>query len=152
MKNASPLLFLPGILPWVLLGIGAARHDRALMQIGAVVMFLFIGTGLFLKIRRGMATRREAGRIWGAGKQAKAKVIDISTKGGSLNDNPSIAFDLDVTPVGQPSYRARVEVIVSKLAIPRIQPGCEIDVRIDPSDRAKVVIDEKLTYLGYAAA
>jgi hypothetical protein len=82
---------------------------------------------------------------------ATAKVVELSTKGGGLNDNPKIDFELDVTREGEPSFRAQVSVIVSLLAIPRVQPGCEIDVRIDPHDRSKVVIDEKLTYLGYTS-
>ena len=44
----------------------------------------------------------------------------------------------------------QASVIVNMLAIPRVQPGCEIEVRIDPQDRSKVAIDEKLTYLGYS--
>jgi hypothetical protein len=33
---------------------------------------------------------------------------------------------------------------VSSLAIPRVQPGCEIDVRVDPADPANLVVDPAL--------
>src|SRR5688572_7688072 len=83
----GPLLFIPGTVPWVLLGIGAAKHNDTLIGTGVVLMVLVIVVGLALKARAGMAARVEAGRIWGAGKQGKAKIVDISTKGGSINDN-----------------------------------------------------------------
>jgi hypothetical protein len=93
---------------------------------------------------RGLSAKAaEARRIWEGGTRGTAKVIQISTRGG-LNDNPGVDFVLDVTPDGQPTYCTSTWAIVSLLAIPRIQPGCEIEVRIDPRDPSKVAIDEKL--------
>ena len=145
----NPLLLLPGLLCWVLIGVGAAAGNSTLIGFGVGLMCLSVVLGLVAAARRSSAKRAEAGRIWVGGTPGRAKVIDIATKGGRVNDNPTIDFELDVTPEGQSTYRAQVSVLVSQLAIPRIQPGCEIDVRIDPQDRSKVVVDEKLTYLGY---
>jgi len=38
-----------------------------------------------------------------------------------------------------------VRSVIARLAIPRIQPGCEIQVRRDPADGKKIVIDPGLT-------
>ncbi|WP_394834338.1 hypothetical protein LVJ94_48350 [Pendulispora rubella] len=145
----NPLLLVPGLLCWVLIGVGAATGNRTWIGLGTILTILSIVVGLVATARRSSAKRAEAGRIWAGGMRGRAKVVDISTKGGRVNDNPTIDFELDVTPEGQSTYRAQVSVLVSLLAIPRIQPGCEIEVRIDPQDRSKVVVDEKLTYLGY---
>jgi len=144
-----PLWLVPGLLCWVLIGVGAATGNKTFIGLGVGLMFLSLVLGLIAAARSSSAKRAEAGRIWAGGIPGRAKVVDISTKGGRVNDNPTIDFELDVTPEGQSSYRAQVSVLVSQLAIPRIQPGCEIEVRIDPQDRSKVVVDEKLTYFGY---
>jgi hypothetical protein len=149
MKKINPLLFLPGIAIWGLFGVGFATDNMTLVGISACLMAATVVVGLAVQAKRSSAKRAEDTRIWLDGTPAKAKVIDISTKGGGLNDNPLIDIQLDVTPEGEASYRALTSVIVNMLAVPRIQPGCEIDVRFDPKDRTKVVIDEKLTYLGY---
>jgi hypothetical protein len=46
-------------------------------------------------------------------------------------------------------YRLSTSAIVSKLAIPRVQPGCEIEVRVDRDDPENLVLDAALTPTGY---
>ena len=52
-------------------------------------------------------------------------------------------------PEGAAPYRVTTRALISMLAIPRIQPGTVIDVRVDRADRARVVVDEQLTAYGY---
>ena len=60
-----------------------------------------------------------------------------------------VTFQLEVHAPGRAPYAATATTIVSQLAIPRIQPGSTIQVRIDPADPNRVVVDESVTYLGY---
>lgn len=75
--------------------------------------------------------------------------MDITTRGGGLNDNPRVEFELSVSLPGGEPYAVRTSAIIDKLAIPRIQPDCEIEVRVDPNDRAKLALDDKLVYPRY---
>ena len=150
-RNISPLVFIPGTLFWVLVGIGMVRHDNRFVGTAVVLLVVTLVLVGIRAMRMSSHERAERARIWSQGAPATAKVVSISTKGGGLNDNPNIDFELDVlSPDGAP-YRARTTIVVSLLAIPRIQPGCEIQVRVDANDRGVVLIDESLTYLGYKA-
>jgi len=66
-----------------------------------------------------------------------------------MNGHPKVDFELDVSVPGQEPYRVSLSALVSKLAIPRVQPGSEIAVRVDQNDRGEVLIDADLTPYGY---
>jgi hypothetical protein len=142
--NLLGVLF--GVVGGVFLFMSATKNSEGFgvagMGLVMVAALVFVGAW-----SRGMSAKAdEARRIWESGKRGRAKVIQISTRGG-MNDNPGVDFVLDVTPEGQPTYCTSTWAIVNLLAIPRIQPGCEIEVRIDPQDPSKVAIDQTLTYL-----
>ena len=61
---------------------------------------------------------------------------------------PMVDFVLDVAADGGPPRRVSTSAVISQLAIPRVQPGCEIDVRIDPTDAETLVVDPALTPYG----
>ena len=77
---------------------------------------------------------------------ASAGELDGSLKdtGARLNDRPKVELELEVTLPDQPPHRATVVAYVSPLAIPRVQPDCSLDVRVDPNDRTQVVVDPSI--------
>jgi hypothetical protein len=98
-----------------------------------------------LKVRGWAADEAERKRIWTSGRPATARVVAISEAPGGSDDDPEVDFQLEVRAEGVPPSAIKVRSYVSRLAIPRIQPGCEIQVRLDPADGTKVVIDPGLT-------
>lgn len=74
--------------------------------------------------------------------------MKISSRGGGINDHPLVQFELEVTFKGE-TYKGLTEAIIDQLAVPRIQPGCEIKVVVDPQDRSSILIDAELTPYGY---
>ena len=147
--NFNPILIVPGMLFWVLIAVGAVTKNYVLIGIAVGCAVLTIIVGLTLKVRRFNAARVEAGRIWASGTPATARVIKLTAAGGSLNRNPFVDLELEVTNGTAPPYIATTHVLISSLAIPRVQPECKINVRVDPQDATKVLVDPDLTVMGY---
>jgi len=150
MKKINPLVLVPGTIIWPILIIGVIKKNDVLIGTGITIILVFVVGGLIIKGRRSAAARAETSRIWSEGKPARARVTNIATRGGGLNDNPLVQFELSVEPEGQDAYQVSTSAIIDKLAIPRIQPGCELEVRIDPSDPSRVALDDSVMYLKHA--
>jgi hypothetical protein len=72
--------------------------------------------------------------------KAKAVVQQIAQTGTWINNNPQVAFVLEVHPPSDPSYQVETNKVVQVIDVPQIQPGKEIDVLIDPDDNQKVTL------------
>ena len=79
-------------------------------------------------------------QIRATGSPAKAVVLKIWETGTRVNHSPVIGFELEVHAEGRPPWRATTKALVSILAIPRIQPGMELDVFYDPADPSRVAL------------
>jgi hypothetical protein len=103
------------------------------------VMVLGIALPLYfvVKLLRGSAERN---RILSTGLPAQATISRIWETGTRVNDRPLVGFELQVWPPGGAPYVAQCSMIVSPLAIPRIQPGATVAVKIDRADASKVAI------------
>lgn len=148
-RKINPLMFIPGTLFWVLIAIGIATGHPVFLGVGIGVAGFTMIALTTVRLREASATRAERKRIWNDGISATARVVTIGTNGSGMNDHPMIDFDLDLVGEHAPGSRVHTSAIISKLAIPRIQPGCEIHVRLDPRDRSRLVIDQALTPYGY---
>lgn len=144
----TALLFLPGTAFWVLFGVGLATGNETLIGLSVVLMVVTIVSVIVVRIRAASAQQAELRRIWREGQPARARILAL-TGAGMMGDHPQAWLDLEVHPPGTPAYRTRVHAHISQLAVPRVQPACEIDVRLDPSDRSRVVVDPALTPSGY---
>ncbi len=82
----------------------------------------------------------EAKRIRRIGLPAEAMVLDISDTGMTLNNDPIVAFRLEVRPPSGAPYEAETRGRVSRLHVPQVQPGAVLPVVIDPQDRMKVAL------------
>jgi len=142
----NPLLAIAALGIWALIGLGFATDNEHFFGAAAVLFGASLTASFVVQGRRSSAEKAERARVWTLGKPARAVVIDLSSKGGGTNGHPRIDFELEVSAEGEQAYRAYTSVTVDRLAIPRVQPGCTIEVRIDPNNAEHVVIDEKLTY------
>lgn len=75
------------------------------------------------------------------GDPAEATIIEIWDTGMTVNEDPVIGFLLDVRPSGKPAYRAKTKLRISRVDVPRVQPGTVVTVRIDPKDPNHVALD-----------
>jgi hypothetical protein len=104
----------------------------------ASVAGLFAGCGMIDRMT-GVA---EAKGLQAGGVAADAEVLSLWDTGITLNQDPVIGLKVQVRPKdGQPYEATIAKSLISRLDIPRFQPGKVIPVRFDPKDPSRVAID-----------
>jgi hypothetical protein len=84
----------------------------------------------------------EAKRLQETGTPATARIVKIWDTGITVNDDPVIGLEVEVSREDGSVYTATIpKSLISRLDIPQFQPGLPVSVRIDPQDPAKVAID-----------
>ena len=73
-------------------------------------------------------------------RSGRAVINAIRDTGMTINDDPVVEFQLNVTDADGSVYAVLHQQIISRLRVPAVQPGAEVAVRIDPADRNKVLI------------
>jgi hypothetical protein len=106
-----------------------------------VLLAVFVSCTTGCAIRDRMTGETAAKHIRAIGKPAAATVVQIWDTGVTVNNDPVVGFLLDVKPEGQPPFQAKTKALISRLAVPRIQPGAELRVMYDPNDRTQVALD-----------
>lgn len=112
----------------------ALRHPIALLPL--LLAFVLSGCAAIDRL----SGEGEAKRIRRVGRAAEALVLEIQDTGMTVNDDPIVAFRLEVRPVSGPAYQASTRGRVGRLDVPRIQPGAVLPVAIDPTDPQKVAL------------
>jgi len=105
----------------------------------AVALTCMLLPGCALRDR--MTGEADAKQIRAVGVSAQATVVQIWDTGVTVNDDPVVGFLLDVAPEGRPAFQARTKALVSRLAVPRVQPGAQLRVMFDPKDTTRVALD-----------
>jgi hypothetical protein len=112
------------------------------MRSAAVLLFLvpaFAGLSGCFNTYFNMAMSQE---LKEHGVTAEATILDIWDTGWTVNDNPVIGMHVDVRPADRPPFQATINrCVISRLAIPRYQPGKVIPVRFDPQNPAVIAVD-----------
>src|SRR5437773_4328566 len=75
------------------------------------------------------------------GVSAKADVLQIWDTGMTLNHDPVVGFLLRVYPDNGASFEAKTKAPISRLDVPRVQPGSHVPVVYDPKDPQRVALD-----------
>ncbi|HYG62924.1 MAG TPA: DUF3592 domain-containing protein [Thermoanaerobaculia bacterium] len=85
----------------------------------------------------------EARLLRQTGMPAEAEVLRIWDTGTTVNDDPVIGMEVEVLPAeGEPFQAVIPRTWISRLDIPRFQPGRVIAVRFDPETPARVALDD----------
>ena len=79
-------------------------------------------------------------RLMATGRQGTATVTAIRDTGLTVNENPQVELDLQVSVDGSPAYAVTHRQVVSRVAIPAFQPGATVPVRVDPADPHTLLI------------
>jgi hypothetical protein len=86
------------------------------------------------------AQQEIAQRLMATGRQGTAIVTALRDTGMTVNDNPQVELDLDVTVEGMPVYPVTHRQVISRLAIAGFQPGATVPVRVDPMEPRTLII------------
>ena len=145
-KKPGTSLLLAVTLPlWGLLAAGIITKN-GLVITAFVVCFAAIALTLIIrKVRILGGEKRERARIWQSGLAGKARIVSVGKASGGMNGDDNIKFVLEVQLDNQEAYQASTRMLISRLAIPRIQPGCMIEIRVDKDNPQNVIIDPALT-------
>src|SRR4051795_1924801 len=79
-------------------------------------------------------------RLMATGRKGTATVTAIRDTGLTVNENPQVELDLQVTVDGAAPYAVTHRQVVSRVAIPAFQPGATVPVRVDPADAHTILI------------
>ena len=76
------------------------------------------------------------------GLPARAKILRIWDTGVTINDNPQIGMEVEVTAddEGKPPWTTRTKAVVSRLDPHKYQPGVIVAVKYDEEEPHKVVV------------
>ncbi len=84
----------------------------------------------------------ETRRLQEAGVPASARILEIWDTGITVNDDPVIGMRVEIDRPDGTAYPATIpKSLISRLDVPRFQPGASVSVRIDPQDPAIVALD-----------
>jgi hypothetical protein len=112
------------------------RSSRTL----ALVAALLLSPGCTLIDR--MSGVGEAKKLRESGMAGSAKILAVWDTGITVNDDPVIAMRVEVTRPDGSVYSATIpKSLISRLDIPRFQPGSTVPVRIDPNDPLHMAVD-----------
>lgn len=80
-------------------------------------------------------------RILKNGEPGSARVLRMFETGVTVNNNPMVKLEVEVTPARGSTYITMTKVLVSRLNPMMYGPGTVVAVKIDPKDQMQVVID-----------
>lgn len=101
----------------------------------------FMGKGFVEKMNEGLDTAKQAmdyGNIAQTGQAATAEVLSIEDTGKMVNFNPVVKLGLNVQPQYGIAFKNVAEVMVSKIAVPRV--GDKLNIKYNPADPTQIVI------------
>jgi len=105
---------------------------------GGTLLTLVVTVFAIRMVRKAVGPDRS---ILESGIPAKAKIVSVRQTGMMVNDQPQVAFQLEVHPPSGTPYHAETKAIIPIVHIPQFQPGAEVPVNIHPTDSTKVVLD-----------
>jgi hypothetical protein len=73
------------------------------------------------------------------GLTGSAKILAISDTLTRLNHQPVLKMELEITIPKTPVYRVEIEKVVSLAAIPQLQPGNVVKVKVDPNNKKRII-------------
>lgn len=158
-------MLAPYPAPWCALTFGVFMENFPVESFGAMTIALVIGSVLctlvisglsmfmaFKVLRKVFQGSAQNNAILQNGLPGTARVMQLGAGGMTMlvggQRSVQLAMTLEVQlGDGSPPYQAQLSAMIPEIAMPRIQPGQEVPVKVDPANRAQVAID--LRAMGY---
>jgi hypothetical protein len=97
----------------------------------------FIMWKVFSGVMKGAQQQQQ---LLAMGHPANGRILQLLDTGTWINNNPQVRIIVEVHPPGRAPYQAECTMVVSQLAIPRVQPGSAVHVRFDPMNPARIAL------------
>lgn len=88
-----------------------------------------------VSIRRAVKKRNRIKEMITYGKQGTAKILKMSDTGVTINDNPRVKLELEISIPNYPTYFAQKTLVIPIINLPQVQPGLTVEVLADPEDK-----------------
>ena len=88
-----------------------------------------------VSLRGAMKKSRQIKEMMTYGKRGTAKIVKLTDTNVTVNDNPRVKLELEISIPNYPTYFAKKTVVIPIINIPQIQPGLTVEVLADPDDR-----------------
>ena len=150
-RLARILMFVPGVFltTWGISRLveGNGATEQLVAGLGWLVVAIVIETTVGRSTQRvrefleELEERKQVQqRVLATGTPGSAKVLRIRQTGRMQGRNPEVHFTLQVEHPQFGSYQAEVTTFVEMVAIPRVQPGQTLEVRVDSADRSRLAL------------
>lgn len=145
MRRTGWTLFAAMWVPFTLIFIGMIgmpEGSYSWEQIPMLTRIGMIGTGVLasvsmvLLLGSPLAASMANRRVTATGLDAEAVILSLTDTGTTINENPVVRFLVEVHPHEGDVFEAEFERLVSRLDVPRMQPGAVIRVKYDPESNA----------------
>ncbi|NUO48572.1 MAG: hypothetical protein HOV80_06920 [Polyangiaceae bacterium] len=91
-----------------------------------------------------MKSQKQTDELLRTGTPARGRILQLGTTGGSVavmgHRHLKLILTVEVHPQMGAPYHATFEQLVSELQLPSVQPGAEIELRIDPRNPARMAM------------
>ena len=122
----------------VVTGIASFLTGAIFVGVALAVLPQFSGMlGQASAMVNGLAAKAELAQT---GIPVRGRLISVQQTGRLVNYNPEIHAVVDVYHPHFGAYRAETTSVVTQIAIPRAQPGAELEVRVNPHDPRDVAL------------
>ena len=78
-------------------------------------------------------------RLKKEGVKCEAEILKVEDMNITVNKNPMVRLYLEVMPPGEPSFDAQVEMVVSRVNVPRM--GDNVTVYFNPKDKSDIIAE-----------
>lgn len=95
---------------------------------------------IFVVFRRVLSGIKQQNQLLDTGVPAEATILSLEDTGVQLSNNPQVRLMLEVRPTDRPSYQTETKCFVSFLKLAQLQPGSNVQVRVDPVDPNRVAV------------
>lgn len=79
-------------------------------------------------------------RLAQTGMPAMGRLLQVQQTGRLVNYNPEIQALVEVQHPQFGTYQTQTTAVIPQIAIPRAQPGAQVQVRIDPQNRNEIAL------------
>jgi hypothetical protein len=118
--------------------------SEPILTFGFGLTAAILGITGFALVWFGIRARRsasEADRLTTTGIAGTATITGLTQTGMSLNNQPQVGIDLEVSILGRAPYAAHRKEFVPLILLGRLSSGSALPVKVDPADPQSLVID-----------
>lgn len=123
-------------------------YDTSIPSYIIMVFFVVMVSAIVISSTGGMfkyfGNNRQRKRLLVQGREAEALVLSLDEASDgtitTINDQPLVTLELEIRDGNKPPYKVKLEKVISRLDIPKLQPGKITKVKVDPNDPNKVIL------------